>query len=81
MRWWFWGAVVIVMNILGYRQRQAPEYPLLPPSRWFFGFVALMMLVLTFTISPFQCELTRYISQRASTSTITWVRGIFCCAA
>ncbi|HET9306934.1 MAG TPA: site-2 protease family protein [Candidatus Sulfotelmatobacter sp.] len=54
--WWFWGAVVIVMNILGYRQRQAPEYPLLPPSRWFFGFVALMILVLTFTVSPFQAN-------------------------
>jgi membrane-associated protease RseP (regulator of RpoE activity) len=54
--WWFWGAVVIVMNILGYRQRQAPEYPLLPTSRWFFGFVALVILVLTFTISPFQAN-------------------------
>ena len=55
-QWWFWGAVVIVMNILGYRQRQAPEYPLLPPSRWFWGFIALMILVLTFTTSPFQAN-------------------------
>ncbi|HLZ43060.1 MAG TPA: site-2 protease family protein [Candidatus Sulfotelmatobacter sp.] len=52
--WWFWGAVVIVMNILGYRQQQAPEYPVLPGSRWFWGAVALLILVLTFTISPFQ---------------------------
>jgi membrane-associated protease RseP (regulator of RpoE activity) len=52
--WWFWAAVVIVMNVLGYRQQQAPEYPLLPASRWVWGLVALLILVLTFTISPFQ---------------------------
>jgi hypothetical protein len=46
--------VVIVMNVLGYRQQQAPEYPMLPPSRWFWGLMALTILVLTFTISPFQ---------------------------
>lgn len=52
--WWFWAAVVIVMNVLGYRQHQAPELPMLPSSRWFWGLVAIMILVLTFTISPFQ---------------------------
>lgn len=52
--WWFWAAIVIVMNVFTQRQRQAPEFPVLPTSRWVFGVIALLILVLTFTISPFQ---------------------------
>jgi hypothetical protein len=37
-----------------HRQQQAPEYPVLPASRWVLAVVALIMLALTFTVSPFQ---------------------------
>jgi membrane-associated protease RseP (regulator of RpoE activity) len=52
--WWFWAALITLMNILTYRQQQAPEYPMLPASRWVLGGVALIMLALTITIAPFQ---------------------------
>ena len=52
--WYLWGGLLVAMNVLTYRQRQAPEYPLLPISRWVLALVALIMLALTFTISPFQ---------------------------
>jgi|SRR5579862_661855 len=52
--WWFWGAIVIVMNLFTQRQRQAPEFPALPASRWVFGILAMIILALTFTVSPFQ---------------------------
>jgi membrane-associated protease RseP (regulator of RpoE activity) len=51
---WFWAAVLIIMNVLTYRQEQAPEYPLLPASRWLLAVLALIMLTLTLTISPIQ---------------------------
>jgi membrane-associated protease RseP (regulator of RpoE activity) len=52
--WRVWAGLLVVMNVLTFRQRQAPEYPLLPASRWVLAVLALMMLVLTFTVSPFQ---------------------------
>jgi membrane-associated protease RseP (regulator of RpoE activity) len=52
--WWVWAGLLVVMNLLTYRQRQAPEYPILPVNRWFLALLALAMLVLTFTISPSQ---------------------------
>jgi membrane-associated protease RseP (regulator of RpoE activity) len=52
--WRVWAGLLVVMNVLTYRQRQAPEYPLVPASRWALALLALMMLALTFTISPFQ---------------------------
>jgi hypothetical protein len=42
------------MNVVTFRQRQAPGYPDLPANRWVLALLALIMLVLTFTISPFQ---------------------------
>ncbi|HTW32228.1 MAG TPA: site-2 protease family protein [Candidatus Sulfotelmatobacter sp.] len=51
--WRVWAGLLIVMNVLTYRQRQAPEYPLLPTSRWILALLALAMLILTFTLSPF----------------------------
>ena len=51
--WWFWAAVLVVMNVLTLRLRQAPEFPQLPPGRWILAAVALLMLIVTFTISPF----------------------------
>jgi membrane-associated protease RseP (regulator of RpoE activity) len=52
--WRVWAGLLVVMNVLTYRQRQAPEYPLLPASRWVLALLAVIMLALTFTISPFQ---------------------------
>jgi membrane-associated protease RseP (regulator of RpoE activity) len=52
--WRVWAGLLIVMNVMTYRQRQAPECPTLPAGRWALALLALMMLVLTFTISPFQ---------------------------
>lgn len=52
--WGVWAGVVIVMNVLTYRQQQAPEYPTLPANRWVLALFAAIMLVLTFKISPFQ---------------------------
>lgn len=54
MAWRVWAGLIVVMNVLTYRQRQAPEYPVLPASRWVLALLALIMLALTFTISPFQ---------------------------
>jgi len=50
--WYVWAGLITAMNVLTYRQQQAPEYPRLPASRWLLGILALLMLLLTFTISP-----------------------------
>ena len=52
--WRVWAGLIIVMNVITYRQQQAPEFPRLPASRWALALLAIVMLVLTFTISPFQ---------------------------
>jgi membrane-associated protease RseP (regulator of RpoE activity) len=52
--WRVWAGLLVVMNVLTYRQRQAPEFPTLATSRWLLAVVAAVMLALTFTISPFQ---------------------------
>jgi membrane-associated protease RseP (regulator of RpoE activity) len=52
--WRVWAALLTVMNIATWRQRQAPEYPDLPGTRWALAVTGLVMLLLTFTISPFQ---------------------------
>lgn len=52
--WWIWAGLLVAMNLLTYRQEQAPEYPLIPVSRWPLAALAAMMMALTFTISPFQ---------------------------
>jgi len=52
--WRVWAGLLIVMNVLSYRQQQAPKYPMLPPNRWPLAVLALIMLALTFTVSPFQ---------------------------
>jgi hypothetical protein len=49
-----WAGVILAMNVLTFRHEQAPEYPSLPANRWMLAVVAAIMLVLTFTISPFQ---------------------------
>jgi membrane-associated protease RseP (regulator of RpoE activity) len=52
--WGFWAGLILLMNILTYRQKQAPQFPGLPASRWPLAVLAAIMLALTFTISPLQ---------------------------
>src|SRR6201988_4151757 len=52
--WGFWAALIVLMNVLTYRQQQAPRFPDLPNSRWALAGLAAIMLALTFTVSPFQ---------------------------
>jgi Zn-dependent protease len=52
--WWFWAVVILVINVLTWRQQQAPEFPELPRNRWAWAAVGGLLLVLTFTVSPFQ---------------------------
>jgi membrane-associated protease RseP (regulator of RpoE activity) len=54
--WSVWAALLLVMNVFTYRQRQAPDYPTLPGNRWILAVLALLMLALTFTISPFRID-------------------------
>ena len=52
--WRVWAGLIIVMNVLTYRQQQAPEFPSLPRNRWILAVLAGIMLALTFTVSPFE---------------------------
>jgi len=52
--WRVWAGLIIVMNVLTYRQQQAPEFPSLPGGRWILALLAAVMLALTFTVSPFE---------------------------
>ena len=52
--WRVWAGLLVLMNLITFRQQQAPDYPPLPLSRWPLALFALIMLALTFTISPFQ---------------------------
>jgi membrane-associated protease RseP (regulator of RpoE activity) len=51
--WWVWAGLITVMNVLTIRQRQAPDHPAIPGSRWALALLAGLMLVLTFTSRPF----------------------------
>jgi membrane-associated protease RseP (regulator of RpoE activity) len=50
--WRVWAGLLVVMNVMTYRQEQAPDYPMLPASRWPLAVLAVFMLALTFTVSP-----------------------------
>jgi membrane-associated protease RseP (regulator of RpoE activity) len=52
--WWVWAGLITVMNLLTIRQQQAPDHPALAVSRWALALFAGLMLMLTFTVSPFQ---------------------------
>ena len=52
--WRVWAGLIIVMNVLTYRQQQAPDFPSLPGNRWILALLAGVMLALTFTVSPFE---------------------------
>jgi len=51
--WRLWAFLVTSMNILTWRQRQAPDFPELPPSRLGLAVIGLALLILTFTVVPF----------------------------
>jgi membrane-associated protease RseP (regulator of RpoE activity) len=55
--WWLWAGLITVMNVLTIRHRQAPDYPGIPGNRWRLALLAAMMLILTFTLSPFRVSL------------------------
>jgi membrane-associated protease RseP (regulator of RpoE activity) len=55
--WWVWAGLITVMNVLTIRHRQAPDHPAIPRSRWVLALFAAIMLMLTFTISPFQVKM------------------------
>ena len=52
MGWRIWAALVAAMNIISWRQRQAPDFPGVQGTRWLLGGVALAMLAVTFTRVP-----------------------------
>ncbi len=54
--WRLWAGLVAAMNIMSWRQQQAPEYPAIRGFRWGLALLGLVMLVLTFTIVPFSGE-------------------------
>jgi Peptidase family M50 len=51
--WRLWAGLVAAMNILSWRQHQAPDYPGIRGFRLWLALLGLVMLVLTFTMVPF----------------------------
>lgn len=51
--WRMWAGLVAAMNIVSWRQQQAPEYPPIHASRWILAIIGLLMLILTLTPVPF----------------------------
>lgn len=51
--WRLWAGLIAAMNIVGWRQRQAPDFPGIGGGRRWLAALALLMLVLTFTPVPF----------------------------
>jgi membrane-associated protease RseP (regulator of RpoE activity) len=51
--WRVWAVLITAMNIFGWRQRQAPEFPDLGGRRRWLALLALVMLILTFAPVPF----------------------------
>jgi membrane-associated protease RseP (regulator of RpoE activity) len=54
--WRLWAALVAAMNIVSWRQHQAPNHPGIRGFRLWLAVLGLVMLVLTFTIVPFRGE-------------------------
>jgi membrane-associated protease RseP (regulator of RpoE activity) len=51
--WRVWAALITAMNILSWRQRQAPDFPAIRGGRKWLAALALLMLILTFAPVPF----------------------------
>jgi membrane-associated protease RseP (regulator of RpoE activity) len=54
--WRLWAALVAAMNIVSWRQHQAPDRPGIRGFRVVLALLGLAMLVLTFTVVPFRGE-------------------------
>jgi membrane-associated protease RseP (regulator of RpoE activity) len=54
--WRLWAALVAAMNIVSWRQHQAPDRPGIRGFRFVLALLGLAMLVLTFTVVPFRGE-------------------------
>jgi membrane-associated protease RseP (regulator of RpoE activity) len=52
--WRVWAGLVAAMNVMSWRQRQAPDIPAIHGGRWALAILGLLMLVLTLTPTPFQ---------------------------
>jgi membrane-associated protease RseP (regulator of RpoE activity) len=50
--WWVWAALISIMNIISWRQRQAPDLPEFRGARWGLAFLGLLMLIVTLTPEP-----------------------------
>jgi membrane-associated protease RseP (regulator of RpoE activity) len=51
--WRVWAALVAAMNIVSWRQQQAPDFPAIHGSRFAWALLGLAMLILTITPIPF----------------------------
>lgn len=52
--WRVWAGLVAAMNIISWRQHQAPDFPEIHSSRWVLALLGLLMLILTLTPVPFR---------------------------
>jgi membrane-associated protease RseP (regulator of RpoE activity) len=52
--WWVWAGILVAINLFTNRHQQAPPYPDIPENRWPLALLALLLLLLTFTVMPFQ---------------------------
>jgi membrane-associated protease RseP (regulator of RpoE activity) len=50
--WRVWAGLITVMNIISWRQRQAPDFPKLRGARWGVALLGLAMLIVTLTPAP-----------------------------
>ncbi|MGH9513918.1 MAG: site-2 protease family protein [Terriglobales bacterium] len=50
--WRVWAGLIAVMNIIGWRQRQAPDFPKLRGVRWAVALLGLIMLIVTLAPEP-----------------------------
>ncbi|HEV7217964.1 MAG TPA: site-2 protease family protein [Terriglobales bacterium] len=50
--WRLWAGLITVMNIITWRQRQAPDYPELRGVRWGIALLGLLMLIVTLAPAP-----------------------------
>ncbi len=52
--WRIWAALVATINIISWRQRQAPDFPKIRGARWGLALLGLLMLIVTLTPVPLQ---------------------------
>jgi membrane-associated protease RseP (regulator of RpoE activity) len=50
--WRVWAGLITIMNVVSWRQRQAPDFPEFGGSRWGLALLGLLMLIVTLTPEP-----------------------------